>query len=294
MKICLFTINDRILFYNQYKTHVPTYTIFPHLSKLLKIFRIFINRYLSKLAYIFYTKEFLNSGYDYDCLIIFDSSLTVAPANFMKHKFPNLRIIYWYWNHIRDYNRLNYLDKGIEKWTYDPEDSIKHQIRFNSQFYFPELANLPSLSYPQYDCYFIGSDKGRRSNLNSLIHLLNIHNISHKFIIVSDTDIRLHSNRRSYSEIIKDIRNSKCIIDILPPEQTGISLRPLEALYFKKKLITNCKFIKSEIFYNNNNIFIIGEDNEDDLFEFVNSNYIDVPNNIIEYYSFKSWLTRFN
>lgn len=37
-----------------------------------------------------------------------------------------------------------------------------------------------------------------------------------------------------YDVVIDNILHSKCIVDIVPPEQKGLTLRPLEALFFKK------------------------------------------------------------
>ena len=75
--------------------------------------------------------------------------------------------------------------------------------------------------------------------------------------------------------------------------QEGLTLRVLEALFYSKKLITNNKNIKKYDFYNPNNIFIWGVDDEKNLLNFINSDYITIEENILNRYSYDSWINRF-
>ena len=76
--------------------------------------------------------------------------------------------------------------------------------------------------------------------------------------------------------------------------QDGITLRPLEAFFLKKKLITNMKNIVKYDFYNSNNIFILGVDDFNKISEFINSPFDDKDyNRIVEKYCFRGWLKRF-
>jgi hypothetical protein len=84
------------------------------------------------------------------------------------------------------------------------------------------------------------------------------------------------------------------VVDLVPEVQTGLSLRPLEALFFGKKLITNCKSIKNHPLYNKTNIFILDEDSDADLLQFIKEPIAPQPQSIKEYYSFNEWLKRFN
>ena len=67
----------------------------------------------------------------------------------------------------------------------------------------------------------------------------------------------------------------------------------MEALFYHKKLITNCKSIVNYEFYRKGNVFILGEDSMDELFNFINTPYIDVDDEIIEQYNEKGWVQRF-
>ena len=69
------------------------------------------------------------------------------------------------------------------------------------------------------------------------------------------------------------LSQSNCILDYNQEGQVGLTLRPMEALFLEKKLITNNKDIKNYDFYNPSNIFILGENNIEDIKEFINKPY---------------------
>ena len=67
----------------------------------------------------------------------------------------------------------------------------------------------------------------------------------------------------------------------------------MEALFLERKLITNKTDIKNYDFYNHDNIFILGEDNINEIKEFINKPYKKIDQDIIDYYDFDQWLNRF-
>ena len=95
-----------------------------------------------------------------------------------------------------------------------------------------------------------------------------------------------------YYEIIKLVGESKAILDLNNGNQVGLTLRPLEALFFKKKLITNNINIINYDFYSPDNIFILGVDDISNLTIFLNKKYKEIDKKIIEKYDFSNWLKR--
>ena len=94
-----------------------------------------------------------------------------------------------------------------------------------------------------------------------------------------------------YTEYLGIIFNCECIIDIIINEQSGLSLRVMEALFFNKKLITNNKYIADMDFYNPNNIYIFGVDKEP-ISNFMNKKYQIVPDSIKNNYLLDSFVKR--
>ena len=289
----LFTINDRILFYHEYVTSVDTGIIYKPLKFDWQKAMRFLHMKL-KLPFfsIWYSKEFRNF-ITKDVIIIFDSVLTIQAANYIKRKNPNARVIYWFWNHIYIPSDLQYINPTIEKWSYDYEDCEKYELKYNTQFYFKSLLQTPFDSKEIMDFFFVGADKGRKDKLIELEELLKRYNLKYTFSITGSKRQESIKKWMPYDVVIDNILHSKCIVDIVPPEQKGLTLRPLEALFFQKKLLTNFVEIQESEFYNRNNIFIWGIDDETQIVDFVNSPYDETVNIYIDKYDFKNWLNRF-
>ena len=94
----------------------------------------------------------------------------------------------------------------------------------------------------------------------------------------------------NYSQNLENVRNSKCVLDIVQRGQSGLTLRPIEALLNSKKLITDNVAVERYDFYDPRNIFILGKDDESRIKEFVDSPFVEVPESVIEKYEFGNWL----
>lgn len=108
-----------------------------------------------------------------------------------------------------------------------------------------------------------------------------------------EIDKYLSSESITYEELIKLIGQSKSIIDIVSNNQKGLTLRVMESIFFKKKLITNNESIKEYDFYNPNNIFILQFDDIKNLKSFINSEYDELDKRILEKYEFETWVNSF-
>ena len=108
----------------------------------------------------------------------------------------------------------------------------------------------------------------------------------------SDTNF-LYKERINYIESLEKLSKSKSVLDIVADGQFGLTLRPLEALYFRKKLITNDKLIVERDFYRKENIFILGYDDIRDLKCFLNTPFEDINEEILEKYDFNRWISKF-
>ena len=80
-------------------------------------------------------------------------------------------------------------------------------------------------------------------------------------------------------------------------EETGMTkadaTRALEAMLCHRKLITNNKSIVKEDFYNPQNIFIIGVDDNQNVKDFIDSDFVVGDESILKKYDFNNWLNSF-
>ena len=97
----------------------------------------------------------------------------------------------------------------------------------------------------------------------------------------------------SYYEIINYISQSKCIVELQEPGQTGLTLRAMEALFFQKKLFTDNMEVMKCDFYRQENIFVWGHDEESRLADFLRVPYQKVSEEIVNQYTWEAWLDRF-
>ena len=230
-----------------------------------------------------------------DTVIIFAPIKEVQLIRYIKNSHPNIKIIYWYWNPVFRIGQLNSLHlNDSEVWSFDPLDCKQNNMKFNTTFYFKKIS-LP-LNKIEYDAVFVGRNKGRAELLNKLEIKLRNKNLNPYFYVIPDYNPKgkKYAQKIPYSQYLELVSKSKTIIDISPDKQTGLTLRPMESIFLKKKLITSDETIINQDFYDKRNIFILGKDNDDELHSFINSPYKDISQDIVDGYDVKNWLKRFN
>ncbi|MGL4865413.1 MAG: hypothetical protein ACRC3I_04195 [Cetobacterium sp.] len=272
-------------------------------KKVSKFLRLFRRIHMKMFAYnqdIWY--EEWKTIKEIKTIILFDSILSINIIDFLKKKYPEARIIFWFWNPIKDESIiLNLKSKEIEIWSFDLNDCKKYNLKINTQFYFETYLDSPSLKFQKEKIYFIGSDKGRIIKIKKFLEEIKKigKNIDLKIQVLKDNktkncvalDVEVLALPIPYSKIIQDIEESTILLEICQDNQTGLTLRALEALMFNKKLITNNKNIINYDFYKKENIFIIGEKRE--LNHFLEAEYSAISYEIKENYLFKTWLENF-
>lgn len=230
----------------------------------------------------------------YDLFIISTSIYSPQIAKYIRKK-TDKKIIHWYWNPVIDDISPQKLKKeDYEIWSFDKEDCEKYKLKYIPTYYFNTIE-LPKEKIVN-DVYFVGADKGRLDKLVEIEDDLKIRNIKTNFHITksknSNESKYQFKENISYETVLKEIAKSKVILDYIQEGQSGLTQRPMESIFHSKKLITNDKCIKNYDFYNKENIFILGEDNINDISYFVNSPYIEVEKSIIDKYDFKNWIKK--
>lgn len=86
------------------------------------------------------------------------------------------------------------------------------------------------------------------------------------------------------------MKKSKIVIDMPFESQKGLSLRTIESLAAKDKLITTNKEIMKYDFYNKNNILIIDRTNPNIPDDFINRPYCILDKKILQKYSLSNWI----
>lgn len=243
-----------------------------HLGSVLPFKEMWMSDWISQIS-------------EYDTIVIGETGNAYNVACYIKKQFPNKRVIIWYRNSVKDTIDPCEFDSRIcEVWSFDENDCKKYNLKFNPQF------SLKSPLYKEheieYDAFFVGKDKGRLDILKKVENDLKAKGLRTMFCIVG-----YNSSPLSYKEVLDFISKSKIIVDIQADWQTGITLRPMESIFYNRKLITNSPNIKSFDFYNQNNIFQL--DSGDDFDAFYSADYETVSPEIVHKYSLEGWVQRF-
>jgi hypothetical protein len=227
-------------------------------------------------------------------LIVFDSLYSIFFANYIKKEYPWIEVSVYYRNHIDNPSEIEKARCDINIWSYDKDDCIKYALKYNAQFYFSTLAMCDNEEHPDYDFFFIGQIKGRGAIINEIKHKLEDLGYKVFFHVIDETNKKSPEYKYlNYNDIVGFIKKSRCIVDIVGEWQTGMTLRPLEALFNRKKLLTNYERISCFNFYTPNNIFIYGRDDLSRLDEFLTLPLDEDSFRYINEYDFPNWLNRF-
>lgn len=232
----------------------------------------------------------------YDCIIIFDS---LHSANLLKYirKRYRKRLIFWHWNPIKKDKDISIWEETknmCEHWTFNPIDAKKYSMNLNNQFFF--YQNHEDISKEE-SAFFVGTDKGRYEELVKISDQLKKIGVSSDFHIISsnnkDNREFFEKNYMEYNEVIAHIKNSKIVVEIVQEGQNGLTARALEAMFLETKLITNNKEIKSFSFYNKNNIFIVGMDDNKTLYTFLHTPFQTIDKKELYPYDVNGWINNF-
>ncbi len=216
------------------------------------------------------------------------------------------KVVGYQWDGLERYNDIfKYIDLFEKFLVFDQADfaKFKHQYK-NLQkcenFYFDYDTTCANVENSKI-VYYVGSYiADRADDLISIVRELE------KYDLQFDVNLKYHPSTLPFTEknikFFKDnfdfksnierLKKAKILLDLKVCEHNGLSLRFFEALKYRKKIITNNSAVLHYDFYEPQNIFILGHDDFKFLPEFLESNYKVLPTEMVEQYSFSSWLNR--
>ena len=175
---------------------------------------------------------------------------------------------------------------GFTMATFDSSDAVKYNMYYYPQFYrsYPEQTELTE-KY-DYDFYFCGRDKGRKTLIDFFQKRLSKFGKC-KFIIIPESN----PDFMGYYDYIDKVKKAKVLCEIGQKGQTGLTIRALEALFFNKKMITTNEYVKHMDFYNPANILVLNQDTTDSEIEmFLNVRLKKYESGILAKYDVMSML----
>lgn len=174
---------------------------------------------------------------------------------------------------------------GYRLTSFDPCEAKRYGMECTGQYFrYPESQpdNITS------DCFFCGLPKDRAGLLHDLRTSLESEGLVCDFVIP-----RTPSEKLTYPQYLDRLAHTRCVIDICQQGQTGLTRRPLEALFYNKKLLTNNPEIARYDFYRPQNVFILGKDPIERLRAFIESPLAEVPEPVRAAYDVNEWIRHY-
>ena len=266
----------------------------------------YINHYYNKII-----KEPLQKEYDY-VFFIKGESISASNVRRLKQFHPEANFIIYHWDSIaNNSNAQNLLPYFDRVFSFDKIDCERLGLHFLPLFYTPDYANIPYYDKEiKYDMLFVGTTHSDRYKLvkrieeqiikmgglcltwfyfpsKILYYKMKIQNSYLRQIPVHT----FHFKPMSKELLLQLYAGSRIIIDVQHPKQTGLTMRCIETLGAKRKLITTNYYITEYDFYNPDNILVVDRNLPYVPEKFLNEPYRDTPKEIYESYSIKNWLS---
>ena len=275
---------------------------------ICRALRSIIMKYDTKLQVFMYGKWYKEELKKYENVLIFHDKYSYPIVNILQNKKKYQGMIYLYYmdpmetDGAKDCNFIRVKpNEHFKIYSFEKNDCKEYGYHYNSLFFFKEDVRTENEYWS--DVFFIGTDKGR------LEHLLSIQKVLEKEGINIDMHICRYGRKASkyareigyrykkpipYEKLLMKLMHTRCVLDIAPENQEEVTLRVYEAIFCKKKVITNNPNVRKYQFYDRNNIFIMGEDSESELKAFVMGEFIESEKTrTIWDMDFERWVERF-
>lgn len=265
-------------------------------------------KYIKKRAYRL-QKKFYN-----ECTERFDYIVAIVGRDInaqlffeFKKKQSKAQCILYLWDDIARMENFKNIEGLFDKiYSFDTEDVKKYGFHFLPLFYTSIHENVHKRK--KYLLSMIGTmHSGRLYVWNTIVDKLKIKEEScFLYLLAGSIKDLLEGKKNMKSRNI----NSKCIhiygltlqeaaikmaeskiaVDVQFGSQSGLTMRTIESIATETKLITTNPYVKGYDFYNPNNICIIDKKNPIVSKEFLDSEYEDIPEEIVRKYSLHNWI----
>lgn len=239
-------------------------------------------------------------------LVTSGQAMTEDTLKQLHQMFPQAKFIWNLWDSIRQNDQFEVLEKYFDILiSFDKIEARQYGFLYSPDFYIKEVA----AQQKKYDYCFVATYTEYRNSV--LQDMLSRVGAKHNFIYLKETpnnrviptlrricskevkwlaEKNIYYKALEYDTMLEIFAQSRCIIDIAHPGQTGLSMRPFEAMAVKSKLLTTNETIRIYDFYDEANIYIADPENiQMPPEDFLESPYKDIPEEIYRRYSVGSW-----
>ena len=286
----LISLGAEVDFYDERPRNTFLYKALIRIDK--RIVKHQIKKYYTKII-----DDNQHKQYDY-VFFLKAEVITLKSLKELKNKQIKAKFILYLWDSIKNCVSVEKLFPVFDKiLSFDRKDVEQNKfMNFRPLFYLDEYALIGNdKSNVEYDLTFIGTGHTDRYKLVSTIKDFCAQNKLNGYFFIYLQDLKIYFARKFFhkgfknakledfsfeslgkKQILEIIGKSNCVLDIERAVQCGLTMRTIEILGAKRKLITTNADIKNYDFYNKSNILLIDRKNPEISIDFMNGDYVDV------------------
>ncbi len=297
-------LGAKVDFYDERPKNTFWYKALIRINK--KIMKIQIQKYYEKIL-----KE--TSKNNYDCVFFIKAEVISLPLlKKLKRVHSEIPFILYLWDSLKNNKGVfNLLPEFDRVFSFDMDDVDKYSfMQFRPLFFlddYNKIANTSS-SY-EYDISFVGTGHTDRYKILTKVKKECEEKKLKGFWFLYLQDYKIFFLKKYFDrnfekaklaefsfkpinkyETINIFEKSKCILDIERSIQKGLTMRTIETLGAKRKLITTNVNICKYDFYKEENVMIIDRDNPKISSKFLSSKFSEIEIDIYNKYTLKGWI----
>lgn len=268
----------------------------------------YINKYFQTVM-----KTVRNKKYDIVFLISGQSlSFSSEMLQEIKDVQPEAKWCLYQWDSINNFPYIEQMQKYFDKcYSFDKEDCKRNpKLQFLPLFYSEQYERIGSQKQNnyKYDFCFVGTAHPKKYKFikemsqqlksvypNQFIYFFYPSRIVYVYRKFKNPELKyarmgeFHYKPLHSAEMNEIYTESRCVLDSPQAGQLGLTIRVLEALGAKKKLITTNEDIVDYDFYKPENIYVY-KGGFDKKSPFFTKPYFEVDKDIYEKYALRNWL----
>jgi hypothetical protein len=282
----------------------------PSLSTFQKVFirliknaiPIYFNLYIKNILEKYKSKQF-----DY-LLVVRGEAFLNSTINIIKSYHPSIITIVYFWDIFLTNNKSNIIKSFDKAFSFDYKDCRENErLFFRPLFFLDRHIKIAKKETKKIDFFFAGTMHSNRYTILEEFKknvvgksVFFYYYLPSKLLFYKDKLVTLkyklakrkdfNFNMLNEKELYDKMADSKSIVDVIYPGQESLSIRALEALGSKSKLITDFEGIKNYDFFNSQNILIFNPESFKVDFDFIETQFQPIDSSIIERYTVKAWV----
>lgn len=242
--------------------------------------------------------------------VVIGEGLSVQLLSQLRSIYPTASFVLYMWDALKNRRLLNQnLALFDSCHTFDVHDAKNYGMKFRPLFFSPGFERGVNLN-SQYHLSFVGTAHSDRYQVASDVKAILPVNMASYFYLFLQAPWIYYAHKLGNKAFraakkedfhflplpkknVQDIFfDSRCVLDIEHPKQTGLTIRTFETLGASKKLITTNAHVKDMDFYKSENILVIDRKNINPIADyFFQTPYQSLDPVLYQKYSLSGWLS---